>query len=203
MATCARSAPTAEIHSCATCSAIASLHRHGAQTSRCGRQFAKPRCEALPGGAANAALMLATIGLARHYARCGIRINGINLATKLTERVELGLQIEVERLRISREEALARWQAGTPMRRYGEASEIADVALFLVAALGGGTLCTCVEARPDGGLGDAVRAAAMDMADEIECDVRAVWRLRWSPLRLRRFGRTLMKYGKSRRIAIK
>lgn len=42
----------------------------------------------IAGGAANAALMLNTVGLAHHYAKLGIRINAINPGATLTERVE-------------------------------------------------------------------------------------------------------------------
>lgn len=88
----------------------------------------------LPGGSSNAALLLSTLGLAKFYARYGIRINAINPGITLTRRVEQGLKLDQERLGISREEALARGQASTPMRRYGEAHEIANVALFLASA---------------------------------------------------------------------
>ncbi|CAH1660906.1 3-oxoacyl-ACP reductase [Hyphomicrobiales bacterium] len=87
----------------------------------------------LPGGSANAALLLSTLGLAKYYARYGIRINAINPGITLTDRVEQSLRFEQERLGISREEALARGQAETPLRRYGEAHEIADVAVFLAS----------------------------------------------------------------------
>lgn len=87
----------------------------------------------LPGGSANAALLLSTLGLAQYYARYGIRINAINPGITLTDRVEQGLKLESERLGISREEALARGQAAAPLRRYGEAHEIAKVALFLAS----------------------------------------------------------------------
>lgn len=88
----------------------------------------------LAGGSANAALLLSTLGLAKYYARYGIRINAINPGITLTRRVEQGLRLEQERFGISREEALARGQAATPLRRYGEAREIANVALFLASA---------------------------------------------------------------------
>lgn len=87
----------------------------------------------LPGGSANAALLLSTLGLAKYYARYGIRINAINPGITLTGRVEQNLRLEQERLGISREAALARGQAETPLRRYGEPHEIADVALFLAS----------------------------------------------------------------------
>ena len=87
----------------------------------------------LPGGSANAALLLSTLGLAQRYARYGIRINAINPGITLTDRIEQSLRLEAERLGVTREEALARGQAATPLRRYGEAHEIANVALFLAS----------------------------------------------------------------------
>ncbi|GFZ73890.1 Short-chain dehydrogenase/reductase SDR [Pseudomonas amygdali pv. eriobotryae] len=87
----------------------------------------------LAGGSANAALLLSTLGLARYYAKYGIRINAINPGTTLTDRVEQSLKIAQQRLGITREEALERGQLATPMRRYGTAEEIANVALFLAS----------------------------------------------------------------------
>ena len=46
----------------------------------------------LPGGAANSALMLATVGLANAFGPKGIRINGINPGGTLTDRVQEGLK---------------------------------------------------------------------------------------------------------------
>jgi len=87
----------------------------------------------IAGGAANAALMLASVGLAHHYAKLGIRINAINPGATLTERVEEALALEAERLGISRDEALASGQANVPLGRYAKPEEIADVALFLAS----------------------------------------------------------------------
>ncbi|CAO3428561.1 SDR family NAD(P)-dependent oxidoreductase [Azospirillum endophyticum] len=87
----------------------------------------------LPGGSANAALLLSTLGLAREYAPYGIRINAINPGFTLTDRIEQNLALEAKRLGISRDEALAAGAAATPLRRYGEAHEIAEVALFLAS----------------------------------------------------------------------
>jgi NAD(P)-dependent dehydrogenase (short-subunit alcohol dehydrogenase family) len=87
----------------------------------------------IAGGAANAALMLATVGLAHHYAKLGIRINAINPGATLTERVEEALALEAQREGISRDEALERSQAKVPLGRYARPEEIADVALFLAS----------------------------------------------------------------------
>ncbi|MFJ3044796.1 SDR family oxidoreductase [Herbaspirillum chlorophenolicum] len=93
----------------------------------------QPTSTHLAGGAANAALMLATVGLASHYAALGIRINGINPGFTLTGRIEQALQIESERRGISREQALAEGQSAIPLGRYGRPEEVAEVALFLAS----------------------------------------------------------------------
>jgi NAD(P)-dependent dehydrogenase (short-subunit alcohol dehydrogenase family) len=87
----------------------------------------------IAGGAANAALMLASVGLAHYYARFGIRINAINPGATLTNRVEEALQLEAAQQGISADEALARGQAKVPLGRYAKPDEIADVALFLAS----------------------------------------------------------------------
>jgi NAD(P)-dependent dehydrogenase (short-subunit alcohol dehydrogenase family) len=91
----------------------------------------------IAGGAANAALMLATVGLAKYYARYGIRINAINPGLTATERVEEGLAVLARSESISVAEARARDVAGIPLGRYAEPEEIANVALFLASAQAG------------------------------------------------------------------
>ena len=61
----------------------------------------------LPGGAANAALMLATAGLAAAFAPKGIRINGINPGGTLTGRVQEGLAVEAKMTGLAEAELLA------------------------------------------------------------------------------------------------
>ncbi|WP_028224733.1 SDR family oxidoreductase [Paraburkholderia ferrariae] len=87
----------------------------------------------IAGGAANAALMLATVGLAHYHARYGIRINAINPGATLTERLQEALQLEAGREGIDKETALARGEARVPLGRYAKPEEIADVALFLAS----------------------------------------------------------------------
>lgn len=87
----------------------------------------------IAGGAANAALMLATVGLAHYYARYGIRINAINPGATLTERVEEAVKLEAAQQGIDDAQALARGQAKVPLGRYAKPEEIADVALFLAS----------------------------------------------------------------------
>ena len=88
----------------------------------------------IAGGAANAALMLATAGFAHYYARYGIRVNAINPGQTLTDRVDQAMELEAARLGISKEEALARGQKNVPLGRYAQPQEVADVALFLASA---------------------------------------------------------------------
>jgi NAD(P)-dependent dehydrogenase (short-subunit alcohol dehydrogenase family) len=87
----------------------------------------------LPGGAANAALMLATTGLAAAYGSSGIRINGINPGGTLTGRVQEGLRAEAKLTGLAEGELLARNQARIPLGRFAKPEEIANVALFLAS----------------------------------------------------------------------
>ena len=87
----------------------------------------------LPGGAANAALMLATAGLATAYAAQGVRIVGINPGLTETERVAEGLAAEARLGGISAEEARQRAVARIPMGRLATADEIANAVVFLAS----------------------------------------------------------------------
>jgi NAD(P)-dependent dehydrogenase (short-subunit alcohol dehydrogenase family) len=90
----------------------------------------------LPGGAANAALMLATAGLANAYAAKGVRVVGINPGLTNTGRVSEGLRADAKREGISEDEALARAKKKLPLGRLAEPSEIADIAVFAASARG-------------------------------------------------------------------
>lgn len=87
----------------------------------------------LPGGAANAALMLATAGLAAAFAPKGIRVNAINPGGTLTGRVQEGLRAESKMTGLPEAELLARNQAKIPLGRLGTPEEVARVALFLAS----------------------------------------------------------------------
>ena len=81
----------------------------------------------LPGGAANAALMLATVGLAAVYGPQGVRINAINPGGTLTGRVQEGLAVESRMTGTPAEELLARAQAAAiPLGRLATPEEIAQ-----------------------------------------------------------------------------
>ncbi len=85
----------------------------------------------LAGGAANAALMLATVGLAHAYAAHGLRIVGLNPGLTQTERVQSAMKAVAASEGISEEEALRRNTAAIPMGRLADPEEVASFAAFL------------------------------------------------------------------------
>jgi NAD(P)-dependent dehydrogenase (short-subunit alcohol dehydrogenase family) len=87
----------------------------------------------IPGGAANAALMLATAGLAAAFAPKGIRVNAINPGATLTDRVQEGLSVESKMTGLPIDDLLKRTQARIPLGRLGTPEEVAEVALFLAS----------------------------------------------------------------------
>ncbi len=88
----------------------------------------------LPGGAANAALMLATAGLANAYAGKGVRVVGINPGLTNTDRVAEGLKSDAKLNQITEDEALKRAVQRIPMGRMAEPEEIASLVLFLASS---------------------------------------------------------------------
>lgn len=97
-----------------------------------GGKFASPTH--LAGGAANAALMLATVGLATAYASKGVRVVGINPGLTNTERVAEGLKSDAKLNGITEDEALQRAIQRIPLGRMAEPEEIANLVLFLASA---------------------------------------------------------------------
>ena len=87
----------------------------------------------LPGGAANSALMLATVGLANVYGPKGIRINAINPGATMTERVQETLKLEAKTRGLSEDEVLAQRQARVPLKRFAVPEDIANLTLFLAS----------------------------------------------------------------------
>ena len=88
----------------------------------------------LAGGAANAALMLATAGLANAYASRGVRVVGINPGLTRTDRVAEGLKSEAKMQSISEDEALKRAEQRIPLGRMAEPEDIANLTLFVASA---------------------------------------------------------------------
>ncbi len=88
----------------------------------------------LPGGAANAALMLASVGLAAAYGPQGIRVNAVNPGLTRTDRLQEGLVADARNQGISTEQAMAQAVARIPMGRMAEPEEIANAVVFLASA---------------------------------------------------------------------
>jgi NAD(P)-dependent dehydrogenase (short-subunit alcohol dehydrogenase family) len=85
------------------------------------------------GGAANAALMLASVGYAKAYAGQGVRVNVINPGTTRTNRVDEGLEAAVRASGRPKDELLAEMVQEIPMGRLGEPAEVANMAVFLAS----------------------------------------------------------------------
>lgn len=90
----------------------------------------------LAGGAANAALLLASAGLAYAYASKGVRVVGVSPGVTKTERVAQGLKAEAKRANVSEEQAYKQMIARLPMGRPAEPDEIADIVVFAASERG-------------------------------------------------------------------
>jgi NAD(P)-dependent dehydrogenase (short-subunit alcohol dehydrogenase family) len=88
----------------------------------------------LPGGSANAALLLATAGLATAYAKQGIRVNAVSPGPTLTERLDTGIETDARAANISKEAALARMVERIPMGRIASPEEVANAIVFLASS---------------------------------------------------------------------
>jgi NAD(P)-dependent dehydrogenase (short-subunit alcohol dehydrogenase family) len=87
----------------------------------------------LAGGAANAALMLVSAGLAAAYGPKGVRVNAVNPGLTLTERLKEGMAADAKLNRISEEEALRKANERLPLGRIAEPEEIANAVVFLAS----------------------------------------------------------------------
>lgn len=108
----------------------------------------------LPGGSANAALMLATAGLGAAYAAKGVRVVGVSPGLTETERVAGGLAADAKLANITVEEARQRNVARIPLGRMATAEEIASTVLFVSSPRGGYITGTSIAV--DGGLNPVV-----------------------------------------------
>jgi NAD(P)-dependent dehydrogenase (short-subunit alcohol dehydrogenase family) len=90
----------------------------------------------LPGGAANAALMLATVGLANVHGKFGVRVNAINPGQTTGERLNDFLAMEAGSRGVPEGKVLEDIQARIPLGRVAHAEDIANLALFLASDRG-------------------------------------------------------------------
>lgn len=88
----------------------------------------------IPGGAANAALMLATAGLATAYAAKGIRVNAVNPGLTYTDRLQEGLAADARVQGISPEQVLQNAVARIPLGRMASPEEVANAVVFLASS---------------------------------------------------------------------
>jgi NAD(P)-dependent dehydrogenase (short-subunit alcohol dehydrogenase family) len=85
------------------------------------------------GGAANAALMLASVGYASAYGPRGVRVNVINPGLTRTTRIDEGLEAAARATGRDKLTLLAEQEAEIPLGRMAEPEEVADLALFLAS----------------------------------------------------------------------
>jgi NAD(P)-dependent dehydrogenase (short-subunit alcohol dehydrogenase family) len=85
----------------------------------------------LAGGSANAALMLATAGLAAAFGPQGVRVNAVNPGQTFTERLKEGLEASCKHEGISMDEALDRATQKIPLGRLATPEEVAQAVIFL------------------------------------------------------------------------
>jgi NAD(P)-dependent dehydrogenase (short-subunit alcohol dehydrogenase family) len=88
----------------------------------------------LPGGSANAALMLATVGMAGVMAPKGVRVNGINPGATHTGRLDAGMLAIAAMTGATPEGVLENMLRSVPMGRLAQPQEIANVVVFLASA---------------------------------------------------------------------
>ena len=87
----------------------------------------------LPGGAANAALMLASAGLAAAWGPRGVRVNAVNPALTLTDRLSEGLAADARLHGSSPEEVLRESEKKMPLGRLARPEEVAAAVVFLAS----------------------------------------------------------------------
>lgn len=87
----------------------------------------------LAGGSANAALMLATAGLASAYGREGVRVVGVNPGPTHTERLQEGLEATCRLEGIDMPTAIERSTARIPLGRLASPEEVAQAVVFLAS----------------------------------------------------------------------
>jgi NAD(P)-dependent dehydrogenase (short-subunit alcohol dehydrogenase family) len=87
----------------------------------------------LAGGAANAALMLATAGLAAAWGPRGVRINAVNPTLTLTERLAEGFAVDARIRNTTQEDVQRQAEKKLPLGRICQPEEIASAVVFLAS----------------------------------------------------------------------
>jgi NAD(P)-dependent dehydrogenase (short-subunit alcohol dehydrogenase family) len=87
----------------------------------------------LAGGAANAALMLASAGLAAAWGPRGVRVNAVNPTLTLTQRLAEGLEADARQRNATPEALLQEAERKLPLGRLAKPEEIAAVVVFLAS----------------------------------------------------------------------
>jgi NAD(P)-dependent dehydrogenase (short-subunit alcohol dehydrogenase family) len=87
----------------------------------------------LAGGAANAALMLATAGLAAAWGPRGVRINAVNPTLTLTDRLAEGFAVDARLRQVGEEDVRRQAEKNLPLGRIAKPEEIAAAVLFLAS----------------------------------------------------------------------
>lgn len=88
----------------------------------------------LPGGAANAALMLASAGLANAFAAKGVRVNVVNPGATATDRMQEGLAAEARMSGKDVDTLLQQRMQAMPLGRIARPEDVADMVVFLASA---------------------------------------------------------------------
>jgi NAD(P)-dependent dehydrogenase (short-subunit alcohol dehydrogenase family) len=91
----------------------------------------------LAGGAANAALMLASAGLAAAWGPKGVRVNAVNPSLTLTDRLQEGLEADARLRKTTPQEVLKAAEEKFPLRRLATPEDIASVVVFLASPRAG------------------------------------------------------------------
>lgn len=91
----------------------------------------------LPGGAANAALMLASAGLANAFADKGIRVNAVNPGMTATDRMQEGIAAEARMSGRAPQELLAERICSRPLGRIAQPEDVAAMVVFLASERAG------------------------------------------------------------------
>ena len=87
----------------------------------------------LPGGAANAALMLVSAGLANAFAGKGVRVNAVNPGLVATDRMHEGFAAQARMSGGTVDEVLAQYLRTLPLGRLAQPEDIASVVVFLAS----------------------------------------------------------------------